>query len=164
MSPLVAVVVVPTADLEQNSPACTPAAQAGDREGGRHVVDGQDAVRLQDLLEGVELVRVLDALEHQRRRADVRDALESTLWYMRLEGGRYRFTSEPNLNKVVLERLPALKHFREVEKLGSLCDRPHASRILTEILEKMPPQSELTPLANAYHVGNLHSWERQRKK
>jgi hypothetical protein len=35
---------------------------------------------------------------------DVRDALESALWYMRLEGGRYRFTTEPNLNKVVLER------------------------------------------------------------
>ena len=35
---------------------------------------------------------------------DVRDSLESALWYMRLEGGRYRFTTEPNLNKVVLER------------------------------------------------------------
>jgi hypothetical protein len=35
---------------------------------------------------------------------DVRDALEGSLWYMRLEGGRYRFTTEPNLNKVVLER------------------------------------------------------------
>jgi hypothetical protein len=35
---------------------------------------------------------------------DVRDALQGALWYMRLEGGRYRFTTEPNLNKVVLER------------------------------------------------------------
>lgn len=35
---------------------------------------------------------------------DVRDTLEGALWYMRLEGGRYRFTTEPNLNKVVLER------------------------------------------------------------
>jgi hypothetical protein len=35
---------------------------------------------------------------------DVRDTLEASLWYMRLEGGRYRFTTEPNLNKVVLER------------------------------------------------------------
>jgi len=34
---------------------------------------------------------------------DVRDSLESQLWYMRLEGGRYRFTTEPNLNKVVIE-------------------------------------------------------------
>lgn len=39
---------------------------------------------------------------------DVRDALEGTLWYMRLEGGRYRFTTEPNLNKVVLEREGAI--------------------------------------------------------
>ncbi len=35
---------------------------------------------------------------------DVRDTLENLLWYMRLEAGRYRFTTEPNLNKVVLER------------------------------------------------------------
>lgn len=39
---------------------------------------------------------------------DVRDTLESTLWYMRLEAGRYRFTTEPNLNKVVLEREAAV--------------------------------------------------------
>jgi hypothetical protein len=39
---------------------------------------------------------------------DVRDALEGLLWYMRLEGGRYRFTTEPNLNKVVLEREAAI--------------------------------------------------------
>lgn len=39
---------------------------------------------------------------------DVRDALEGALWYMRLEGGRYRFTTEPNLNKVVLEREGAI--------------------------------------------------------
>ena len=39
---------------------------------------------------------------------DVRDSLESSLWYMRLEGGRYRFTTEPNLNKVILEREGAI--------------------------------------------------------
>ncbi|MFA5890842.1 MAG: DUF499 domain-containing protein [Actinomycetota bacterium] len=39
---------------------------------------------------------------------DVRDALEGALWYMRLEGGRYRFTTEPNLNKVVIEREGAI--------------------------------------------------------
>src|SRR5450759_1347224 len=39
---------------------------------------------------------------------DVRDALEGSLWYMRTEGGRYRFTTEPNLNKVVLEREGAI--------------------------------------------------------
>jgi Protein of unknown function (DUF499) len=39
---------------------------------------------------------------------DVRDALEASLWYMRLEGGRYRFTTEPNLNKVILEREGAI--------------------------------------------------------
>lgn len=39
---------------------------------------------------------------------DVRDSLEGLLWYMRFEGGRYRFTTEPNLNKVVLEREGAI--------------------------------------------------------
>lgn len=39
---------------------------------------------------------------------DVRDALEGSLWYMRTEGGRYRFTTEPNLNKVILERESAI--------------------------------------------------------
>jgi uncharacterized protein len=43
---------------------------------------------------------------------DVRDALEGSLWYMRLEGGRYRFTTEPNLNKVVLEREGAINEDR----------------------------------------------------
>ena len=43
---------------------------------------------------------------------DVRDALEGSLWYMRLEGGRYRFTTEPNLNKVVLEREGAITEDR----------------------------------------------------
>ena len=43
---------------------------------------------------------------------DVRDALEGLLWYMRLEGGRYRFTTEPNLNKVVLEREAAISDER----------------------------------------------------
>ena len=31
---------------------------------------------------------------------------------MRLEGGRYRFTTEPNLNKVVLEREGAISEDR----------------------------------------------------
>ena len=43
---------------------------------------------------------------------DVRDSLEASLWYMRLEGGRYRFTTEPNLNKVILEREGAITEDR----------------------------------------------------
>jgi hypothetical protein len=48
---------------------------------------------------------------------DVRDALEHQLWYMRLEGGRYRFTTEPNLNKVVLEREAAIADSRITQLL-----------------------------------------------
>jgi hypothetical protein len=43
---------------------------------------------------------------------DVRDALEGSAWYMRLEGGRYRFTAEPTLNKVVMEREGAIPETR----------------------------------------------------
>ena len=43
---------------------------------------------------------------------DVRDALEGSAWYMRLEGGRYRFTAEPTLNKVVMEREGAIADTR----------------------------------------------------
>jgi len=47
---------------------------------------------------------------------DVRDSLESSLWYMRYEGGRYRFTTEPNLNKVIVEREAAVDD-REIDDL-----------------------------------------------
>lgn len=39
---------------------------------------------------------------------DVRDSLRELLWYARSEGGRFRFTTEPNLNKVILEREGAI--------------------------------------------------------
>ena len=42
----------------------------------------------------------------------MRDALEASLRYMRLEGGRYRFTTEANLNKVILERESAISDDR----------------------------------------------------
>ncbi|WP_157762129.1 ATP-binding protein [Nocardia yamanashiensis] len=39
---------------------------------------------------------------------DVRDTIKNAAWYMRYEGGRYRFTTEPNLNKVIVERESAV--------------------------------------------------------
>ena len=48
---------------------------------------------------------------------DVRDALSGSLWYMRYEGGRYRFTTEPNLNKVIVEREGAIGDDRLLELL-----------------------------------------------
>ncbi|WP_225838799.1 ATP-binding protein [Streptomyces sp. NK08204] len=39
---------------------------------------------------------------------DVRDTVKNAAWYMRYEGGRYRFTTEPNLNKVIVERESAV--------------------------------------------------------
>lgn len=48
---------------------------------------------------------------------DVRDALRAAAWYMRYEGGRYRFTTEPNLNKVIVEREGAIGEERIVDLL-----------------------------------------------
>jgi hypothetical protein len=64
---------------------------------------------------------------------DVRDALESSLWYMRLEGGRYRFTTEPNLNKVILERESAITDDRIEtllrDALGTVAPSTHELRV-----------------------------------
>ncbi len=59
---------------------------------------------------------------------DVRDALAASAWYMRLEGGRYRFTTEPTLNKVVMEREGAVSPER-------------VTGVLREAIEKVAPSS-----------------------
>ena len=47
---------------------------------------------------------------------DVRDTLEGLLWYMRLESGRYRFTTKPNLNRIIVGR----EHTISEERIESL--------------------------------------------
>lgn len=59
---------------------------------------------------------------------DVRDAFRNNAWYMRYEGGRYRFTTEPNLNKVIMERE------------GSIGDEQILS-LLNEALKTVAPAS-----------------------
>ena len=49
---------------------------------------------------------------------DLCGALEGSLWYMRHEGGRYRFTTEPNLNKVIVEHEGAITNRRVLQLLG----------------------------------------------
>ncbi len=60
---------------------------------------------------------------------DIRDALAQTLWYMRYEGGRYRFTTEPNLNKVIIERE------------GSI-DEPRLAEVVREAMGRVAPQMQ----------------------
>lgn len=50
---------------------------------------------------------------------DVRDAFKNAAWYMRYEGGRYRFTTEPNLNKVIVEREGAIAEEAITELLNT---------------------------------------------
>jgi hypothetical protein len=58
---------------------------------------------------------------------DVRDTVKNIAWYLRYEGGRYRFTTEPNLNKVIVERESAVPE----EAISSL---------LAESIAKIAPQ------------------------
>ena len=43
---------------------------------------------------------------------DFRDSLRELLWHARVEGGRFRFITGPNLNKVILEREGAISDDR----------------------------------------------------
>lgn len=54
---------------------------------------------------------------------DVRDAFKNAAWYMRYEGGRYRFTTERNLNKVIVEREGAIGDDRIIELLTAALPR-----------------------------------------
>ncbi|MEV7804493.1 DUF499 domain-containing protein [Microbispora sp. NPDC088329] len=54
---------------------------------------------------------------------DVRDAFKNAAWYMRYEGGRYRFTTDPNLNKVIVEREGAIGEEPIVELLNRALSR-----------------------------------------
>lgn len=74
---------------------------------------------------------------------DVRDALEASLWYMRLEGGRYRFTTEPNLNKVVLERE------------GAVTDDMIEALVREAIARAAPNTSELRVESRVYDSSDL---------
>jgi hypothetical protein len=81
---------------------------------------------------------------------DVRDALEGSLWYMRLEGGRYRFTTEPNLNKVVLEREGAITEDRIEtllrEAIGQVAPNSPQLRVepRVEVSADLPDNQQLT--------------------
>ena len=86
---------------------------------------------------------------------DLRDALAGSLWYMRYERGRYRFTTEPNLNKVIVEHegavansrilqlvreavadaAPALDPFRVVPHVAESMDIPDEPRLTLGILD-----------------------------
>lgn len=77
---------------------------------------------------------------------DVRDALAGSLWYMRHEGGRYRFTTEPNLNKIIVEQEGAvsdgriLQLLREATTIAAPALAPF--RVETNIAETMDVADE----------------------
>lgn len=78
---------------------------------------------------------------------DVRDSLESALWYMRLEGGRYRFTTEPNLNKVVLEREGAVTDARIETLLRESVSREAPSRPAIRVEPRITASNDLPDTA-----------------
>jgi len=72
---------------------------------------------------------------------DIRDALAQTLWYMRYEGGRYRFTTEPNLNKVIIEREGSIDEGKLAEVIREAFSRiaPQVNPFRVEVGVSVPP-------------------------
>lgn len=108
---------------------------------------------------------------------DVRDALAANAWYMRLEGGRYRFTTEPTLNKVVMERegavsdervttvvreaiakaAPSTRILRVVPRVDDSADLPDEPQLTLGILnidQRMARDTSGDMLRHAEHVLN----------
>lgn len=88
---------------------------------------------------------------------DVRDTLEASLWYMRFEGGRYRFTTEPNLNKVIVEREAAV-HDHDIDRLVEQSARHqapqrHGFRVIHRVNESadVPDDGRLTLAVLDHH-------------
>jgi hypothetical protein len=81
---------------------------------------------------------------------DIRDGLRELLWYARVEGGRFRFTTEPNLNKVILEREGAIEDDRVVsliyETLANVAAGTPELRVVHRVVESMdlPDEARLT--------------------
>ncbi|WP_327325118.1 DUF499 domain-containing protein [Streptomyces sp. NBC_01210] len=69
---------------------------------------------------------------------DVRDTVKNIAFYMRYEGGRYRFTTEPNLNKVIVERESAIAETA-------------ISALLAEATSKVAPSSEFWRTITGVH-------------
>lgn len=74
---------------------------------------------------------------------DVRDALAGALWYMRYEGGRYRFTTEPNLNKVIVEREGAITDDRIQELLWEAVGRVTAGTGDLRVVQRVSEATDL---------------------
>ena len=74
---------------------------------------------------------------------DVRDSLRELLWYARVEGGRFRFTTEPNLNKLILERE------------GAISDDRVASAIYDTLRTVAPGTKELRTIQRIVESGDL---------
>jgi hypothetical protein len=74
---------------------------------------------------------------------DVRDALESSLWYMRFEGGRYRFVTEPNLNKVVVEREGAVTEHQIYTLLNDAISRVQGGGSLIRAVPRVSTSVDL---------------------
>jgi predicted AAA+ superfamily ATPase len=73
--------------------------------GGERKGAGIPQLRVAMLREGIPSPLVGDALHH----------LEEELWYLHVDSGVYRFTNQPNLNRIILEREEAVadEHIRQ---------------------------------------------------
>ena len=74
---------------------------------------------------------------------DVRDTLAANAWYMRLEGGRYRFTTEPTLNKVVMEREGAVGDERVTAVVREAIAKVAPSTRILQVVPRVDDSADL---------------------
>ncbi|MGQ9554502.1 MAG: ATP-binding protein [Anaerolineae bacterium] len=78
---------------------------------------------------------------------DALQRLENELWYLHLEGGLYQFRSQPNLNRVMLEREEAIKEAQSAEaiqaRLRSLAGSEMRVTLFPEAPGDIPDTREL---------------------
>jgi len=98
---------------------------------------GIQRLRLAVLREGIPPALVGDALRR----------LEDELWYLHVEGGVYSFSSQPNLNRVIVEKEEAVKdeHILDEirQRLGTLAGGEMAVRIWPKESQDVPDTKEL---------------------
>jgi hypothetical protein len=74
----------------------------------------------------------------------------------------FSLTGPGVFNDVIREQMPDIRRFIELSKLSKLGHHAYASELFRQLSEKIPDAKQITPLAKAHIIGNLHSWQHYR--
>ena len=98
----------------------------GSFSGGERRGLGIQRLRLAVLREGIQPALVGDALRR----------LEEELWYLHVEGGVYSFSSQPNLNRVIVEREEAVRDELIIEEIRTRLEKLVGSELRVTLWPK----------------------------